>query len=200
MDTILTIGHGTLTTTEFLALLKGAEVASLVDIRRYPGSRRHPWFGAGEMARWLPETGIAYRRIESLGGRRRPSSHSPNTAWRNEQFAAYADHMATDEFAAGIAELTSAARAANSADNDQADPSVNTTRADSTGPPRTAIMCSESLWWRCHRRLVADHLMLIEHIGVQHLFHDRRLAAHVPTAEARIVGRHLEYPASTSAA
>lgn len=173
MDAILTVGHGTLAAEELLALLNGVGVAALVDIRRFPVSRRNPQFGAGELGRWLPEGGIVYYRIEALGGRRRPSADSPNTAWRNDQFAAYADHMASDEFASGITEL----------------------KLIGEGGP-TAIMCSESVWWRCHRRLVADHLTLVEHLPVEHLFHDGRLVEHDPMAEARVVGTHVEYPAA----
>lgn len=173
MDAILTVGHGTLEAKELLALLKGAGVTALVDIRRYPGSRRNPQFGADELSRWLPDGGISYQIIEALGGRRRPSADSPNTAWRNDQFAAYADHMASDEFASGITELK---------------------QITENGP--TAIMCSESVWWRCHRRLVADHLRMVEHLPVEHLFHDGRLVEHEPMAEAQVVGAHVEYPAA----
>jgi uncharacterized protein (DUF488 family) len=173
VDAIRTVGHGTLEAEELLALLRGAGVAALVDIRRYPGSRHNPQFGADELSHWLPRGGISYQRTEALGGRRRPTANSPNTAWRNDQFAAYADHMASEEFASGIAEL----------------------KAIAENNP-TAIMCSESVWWRCHRRLVADHLELAEHLTVEHLFHDGRVVEHEPMAEARVIGAHIEYPAA----
>lgn len=175
MDAIRTVGHGTMDAADFSALLGSAGVETLVDVRRYPGSRRHPHFGEQAMAQWLPEAGIEYLRIGALGGRRRPAPDSPNSAWRNEQFAAYADHMASDEFASGIAELLDVAKRST-----------------------TAIMCSESVWWRCHRRMVADHLVLVEGLEVEHLFHDSRLIAHDPMAEAVVVGSHLEYPQDAS--
>jgi len=167
---ITSVGHGTLPADDFAELLAGAGVERLIDIRRYPGSRRFPWFGEVQMSHWLPDAGVEYLRIEALGGRRRPSEDSPNTAWRTAQFAAYADHMATEEFATGVRTLL-----------------------EHAGRP-AAVMCSESLWWRCHRRLLSDHLVLIEGIAVQHLFHDGRLAEHVPLAEAVVVDGHVEYP------
>lgn len=166
------MGHGTITSVQFLALLGSAGVATVVDIRRYPGSRRHPHFGRDAMASWLDDAGVEYRCIGSLGGRRRPKEGSPNTAWRNEQFAAYADHMATEEFAEGMGELLHIA-----------------------DRRPTAVMCSEAVWWRCHRRLVADHLVLVERQPVVHVFHDGRSVAHEPMREACVVGHHLEYPA-----
>ncbi len=122
------------------------------------------------MARWLPEGGIAYEWMPSLGGRRRPDADSPNTGLRNAQFRAYADHMATDEFAAGVADLL-----------------------DLAARTSTAVMCSESVWWRCHRRLVADHLVLVERTPVEHVFHDGRTSAHPVTPEARRVGGVVRY-------
>lgn len=169
---VTTVGHGTLSAEELSELLQRGGVERLVDIRRYPGSRRFPWFGRDEMERWLPTEGIEYRDLPQLGGRRRADPDTPNTAWRNAQFAAYADHMATSTFAEGIRELI-----------DLADRPV-------------AIMCSESVWWRCHRRLVADHLVLVEGVAVEHLFHDGRRNAHEPMAAAVRVGRHVEYPAA----
>ena len=127
---ISTVGHGTTDPGPFTALLRGAGVAEIVDVRRFPGSRRHPHLGGEEMARWLAEAGIGYRWLPSLGGRRRARADSPNVALRNPQFRAYADHMATSEFAEGVAEL------------------VHQASEDSS-----AVMCAESLWWRCHRRL-----------------------------------------------
>jgi uncharacterized protein (DUF488 family) len=167
---VRTIGHGTLAAEEFAALLRDAGVASIVDIRRFPGSRRHPQFGRDAMATWLPEQGIGYRWLASLGGRRTPRADSPNVALENAQFRAYADHMATEEFGAGIAELCAM-----------------------PGDGSVAVMCAESVWWRCHRRLVSDHLVLVEEVRVEHLFHDGRVAAHVPMAEARRVGDQLVY-------
>jgi uncharacterized protein (DUF488 family) len=170
MDRLLTVGHGTLTAPEFSDLVRGAGVELVVDIRRFPGSRRHPQFGRGVMAAWLPARGVEYRWLPALGGRRSPSSASTNTGLRNPQFRAYADHMSSGEFAAGIAELLrlQAGRVA-------------------------AVMCSEAVWWRCHRRLLADHLVLIEDLFVEHLFHDGRLVAHPLTLEARPVDGRVGY-------
>lgn len=170
-DAIRTVGHGTLVASEFAELLRGAGIGMVLDVRRYPGSRRYPWFSRDQLTEWLPEEGLSYRLIEALGGRRRPVPGSRNRLWRNEQFAAYADHMASAEFAGGMEELL---------------------RAGDEQP--VAIMCSESLWWRCHRRLVADHLVLVEGRAVEHLFHDGRLAPHEPMDAAVVVDRHVEYP------
>ena len=167
---ITTVGHGTLAAGDFARLMDHAGPEVLVDVRRYPGSRRHPHFAADEMAAWLPESGLGYRWLPSLGGRRTPAAGSANLGLRNKQFRAYADHMASEEFAGGVAELVALAQ-------DQP----------------VAILCAESVWWRCHRRLLADHLVLVAEVSVEHLFHDGRLAEHPPTAEARRAGDHLVY-------
>ena len=122
------------------------------------------------MARWLRDYGLDYRWVASLGGRRTPRKDSPNIALRNAQFRAYADHMATPEFSMGATELRS----------------LTTKHA-------LAVMCAESVWWRCHRRLLADHLVLVENIVVEHIFHDGRIIAHPVTAGARVDGDHVVY-------
>ncbi len=170
MKPIRTLGHGTLTAGDLAGLVRHAGVEMVVDVRRYPGSRRHPHFVADEMATWLPESGPGYRWLPSLGGRRTPAADSPNVGLRNEQFRAYADHMASEEFAGGVADLLELAQ-------DQP----------------VAIMCAESVWWRCHRRLLADHLVLVAEVPVEHLFHDGRLVEHDPTPEARRAGDHVVY-------
>ena len=170
MTTIRTVGHGTADADELGELLRGAGVTELVDVRRFPGSRRHPQFSSEAMASWLPEHGLGYRHLESLGGRRKLAADSPDIGVRNEQLRAYAGHMRSDEFASGVAELLDMA----------ADESVS-------------VMCAESVWWRCHRRLLADHLMLVHGVVVEHLFHDGRLAEHDPTPEARLAGEHVVY-------
>ncbi len=167
---IRTLGHGTLAMNDFLAVVRDADLEAIVDIRRFPGSRKNPQFGGEEMARWLPEHGVDYLWLSSLGGRRKPAPDSPNIGLHNEQFRAYADYMVSDEFVEGIAELCVLAQRR-----------------------RLAVMCAESVWWRCHRRLLADHLVLIEEMLVEHLFHDGHLVAHVPTPEARRVDDHLVY-------
>lgn len=170
MTTIRTVGHGTSEADELGELLRGAGVAELLDVRRFPGSRRHPHFSAEAMATWLPEHGVGYRHLESLGGRRTGVPDSPNIGLRNDSFRAYADHMTTDEFVAGAAELLEIASAES-----------------------VAVLCSESVWWRCHRRLLADHLVLVHDVVVEHLFHDGRLTRHDPTPEARRTGDHVVY-------
>lgn len=175
MEPIRTLGHGTLAEGEFLAVARDADVEVIVDVRRFPGSRRNPQFSGEEMAKWLPEHGVEYRWLSSLGGRRKPTAESPNVGLRNEQFRAYADHMASAEFVEGITELGAVAQMR-----------------------RLAVMCAESVWWRCHRRLLADHLVLVEEMRVEHLFHDGRLVEHVPTPEARRVDDHLVYVSMSS--
>jgi uncharacterized protein (DUF488 family) len=170
MATIRTVGHGTLAATELVDLLTRAGVDAVIDVRRYPGSRRHPQFGRDVMADWLAESGIAYRWLPELGGRRKVTAGSPNVALRNEQFRAYADHMATAEFRDGVDALH-----------------------DEAASRRVAVMCSESVWWRCHRRLLADHLVLVDGDVVEHLFHDGRLVPHTPAPEARVDDGVLVY-------
>lgn len=172
MDVIRTIGHGTLAPAELIALVRGAGVDAIADVRRYPGSRRHPHFAREAMEQWLPSAGIDYQWIAALGGRRRGIPGSRHAGLRNEQFRAYADHMASDEFGRGLAELAHFA-AGRSA----------------------AVMCSESVWWRCHRRLLADHLVLVGHVPVEHLFHDGRSSVHEPTPEARVDAGAVVYDA-----
>ena len=167
---ILTLGHGTLPADELTRLALGAGVAAVADVRRFPGSRRHPQFSAREMAVWLPEAGIGYRGIPALGGRRPLATASPNSGLRNQAFRGYADHMATAEFGHGVGELLELA-----------------------SERTVAVLCAESLWWRCHRRLLADHLVVVLGLPVHHLFHDGRVVPHPPTPEARPAGDHVVY-------
>ncbi len=171
VQTIRTVGHGTLEAGAFADLVRGAGIDVVVDVRRYPGSRRYPQFGSDAMRTWLAERDLEYVWLESLGGRRDAASDSPNVALRNAQFRGYADHMATAGFAGGVRELLA------------------------LGGPRAAVMCAESVWWRCHRRLLVDHLVLVEAVRVEHLFHDGRLTEHVPAPEARRAGDHVVYDA-----
>ena len=153
----------------------GAGIEVIVDVRRYPGSRRHPHFGAS-MPEWLAAAGLSYHWLPALGGRRRPSASSPNMGLRSEQFRGYADHMATVEFTTGVSELLELAAGVRVG--------------------AVAVMCAEAVPWRCHRSLLADHLTLVEGVTVEHLFHDGRLAPHVPFREAR---RTLDGPLVYSA-
>ena len=163
--TIVTVGHGTLSAQAFVDLVRKVGVDAIVDVRSFPGSRRHPHFARSEMEVWLPEGGVEYRWERALGGFRKPRPDSPNVALRHPGFRGYADYMPRPEFDAGIGRLVEASRQ----------------RREGS----LAIMCSESVWWRCHRRLIADHLVLVEGAGVRHLMHDGRLSPHVPAAEAR---------------
>jgi uncharacterized protein (DUF488 family) len=143
---LFTIGHGTRAVDELIVVVRDARVAALVDVRRYPGSRRNPQFGRDALAASLDEAGLAYEWCEALGGRRRGRPDSPNVAWRDPSFRAYADYMATPEFCGAFAALLDGG----------------------TGTP-TAVMCSETLWWRCHRRLIADRAVAVDwdvvHLG-----------------------------------
>lgn len=162
MTRLTTVGHGTLAAEEFVALLRGAGLHGVVDVRSFPGSRRNPQYGQEEMERWLPAAGLGYQWIGELGGRRPPVSGSKHVALRNDAFRAYADHMGTPAFQSGIEALLRLA-----------------------GGEPTVLMCSESVWWRCHRRLVADHLVLVDGAEVLHLMPDGRLVPHIPTAGVR---------------
>jgi uncharacterized protein (DUF488 family) len=170
--TIWTIGHSTRSADEFLELLRSQHIELLVDIRRFPGSRKYPHFNEAEMARWLNEAGIEYRLMKDLGGRRTPRADSPNTAWRNASFRAYADYMETPEFQTAVDELL---RAASSR--------------------RAAIMCSEAVWWRCHRSLIADYLK-IRGIQVLHILSASKVELHPFTSAASIVDGQLSYAAA----
>ncbi len=167
---LFTVGHGTLPEAEFGELLRGAGLAEVVDVRSYPGSRRNPQYGQARMARWLPAAGVGYRWDRRLGGRRRLTAASPNTALRHEAFRAYADHMDSPDFRAALDELV----------------------WRSAATP-TAVLCSESVWWRCHRRLLADALVLLRAVPVVHLFHDGRQAPHTPSPVARVLPDRLVY-------
>jgi uncharacterized protein (DUF488 family) len=166
---ILTVGHGTLAEDELGRLLSDAGVRVLVDVRIAPGSRRNPHFARAELERWLPAAGIGYRWDRRLGGYRTLPPDSPDIALRNESFRAYAAHMRTPEFVEAIRELC-----ARTAD-------------------RVAIMCSESVWWRCHRRLIADHLLLLDGRPPLHLMAGGRLTEHRPTSGVRVRGDALVY-------
>lgn len=162
---LLTGGHGRLDRDALSELLCSAGVESVVDIRRYPASRANPDVSREAMSAWLPQAGIAYRWEERLGGRRRlpPDAPREDPWWRVEQFAAYAAYTRTDPFNAALADVL-----------------------DECTRRRVLVMCSESLWWRCHRRLVADVAVLRFGVDVENLYHDGRLVTHEPAAGARL--------------
>jgi uncharacterized protein (DUF488 family) len=168
---LYTIGHSTHSLDEFLGLLSRHGIEALADIRRYPGSRKYPHFNRDGLTMALPRAGIEYRWLEALGGRRKGSGGSTrNLGLRNESFRAYADYMATPEFQEAVERLLELA-----------------------GWKRTAYMCSEGLFWRCHRRLVSDYL-LAKGIVVQHIMPDGELRPHTLTEGARVEGGELSYP------
>lgn len=178
---LLTFGHGTAGREVLTALLHTADAGEVVDVRRFPGSRRNPDVASDAMARWLPRAGIDYRWDQRLGGRRRIGDADNPEAdrwWRVEQFRAYAAHMRTVEFGEAMGALLRDLR---------------------SGERPTLIMCSESLWWRCHRRLIADAAVLLHGVDVQHLGHDGRLTAHRPSGGARITEQGLVYDRETPA-
>lgn len=168
--TIWTIGHSNVTAERFIELLMSNDIELVADVRRYPGSRRHPHFSAVALAVALEARGIRHLHMPELGGRRQARADSQNTAWRHEAFRGYADYMETPAFAEGLARLRQAAAG-----------------------QRTAVMCAEALWWQCHRGLIADALRAggdrVLHImaaGVQE---------HPYTSAARIVDGRLSYRA-----
>ena len=173
--TVWTIGHSTHSLDELVDLLKSHDITGLADIRTVPKSRRHPHFHTDSLAESLPGQGISYRHLPELGGWRKAREDSPNDAWRNDSFRGYADYAMTSGFAAGLAELRELA---------------------ATEP--TAMMCSEALWWRCHRRLVADRL-LAGGDTVCHIGSDGRAAEHELTDFARIDSSgQITYPATNT--
>jgi uncharacterized protein (DUF488 family) len=167
---LLTIGHGTHPADRFAGLLRDAGARALVDIRIGPGSRRSPQFRRTELEQWLPQAGVDYRWERRLGGFRRLPPDSPDTALRNESFRAYAAHMRTTDFRTALDELL-----------------------DDAAHRRTVIMCSESVWWRCHRRLVSDAVVLLHDWQVRHVMPDGRLVAHPPTEGVRTAVDELYY-------
>jgi uncharacterized protein (DUF488 family) len=167
---IATIGHGARTLENFLATLATGEVAQVVDVRRFPGSRRHPHFGQERLAAELAQAGVAYQWLPALGGRRaRGAGPSPNPAWQVEAFRNYADYMDTEAFASGFDELLALARALPS-----------------------AVMCAETHPSQCHRRLIADKLSVLGH-DVVHLITPTRAEPHVPPPFLRVDGDRLRY-------
>jgi len=160
---LLTVGHGPDDRIALAERLTGAAVGLVVDVRRFPGSRNNPDVRREALAEWLPDAGIGYRWEERLGGRRSLPKDEPvaDAWWTVAQFAAYAAHTRTPEFAAALDEVLAEASAGT-----------------------VAVMCSESVWWRCHRRLIADVAVLGRGVPVTHLMPDGRLRPHEPSAGA----------------
>jgi uncharacterized protein (DUF488 family) len=167
--TIWTVGHSTRALEDFLVLLKAHSIELIADVRRFPMSRRYPHFNADSLSVALASRDIDYLSITTLGGRRRPEPDSVNTGWRSAGFRGYADHMASEEFAQGLLELLSLSYAV-----------------------RTAIMCAEAVWWRCHRALISDVLRSLG-INVLHITAEKSVRQHVFTPPARITDGQLTY-------
>jgi uncharacterized protein (DUF488 family) len=163
--TVFTIGHSTRSIGDFIALLREAGVDCVVDVRRFPGSRRHPQFNAEALGASLADCGIAYRHMAALGGRRGSrgdGAPSPHTLWREAAFRNYADYAETAEFRAAFAELLRLAR-----------------------DRRPAIMCAEAVWWRCHRRIIADYLIAAG-VAVEHILDAGKIEPARLTPEATV--------------
>jgi uncharacterized protein (DUF488 family) len=168
---VWTMGHSTRDLEEFLGMLASFRIEALVDVRSFPGSKKYPQYGKEALAATLRARGLEYHWLPALGGRRRASPGSPNTAWRNAGFRGYADHMGTALFEQGLQQLLDIAERA-----------------------RTAIMCAEALWWRCHRSMIADALC-VRGVEVVHIMDAQHEQTHPMTAAARIVQGKLSYAA-----
>jgi uncharacterized protein (DUF488 family) len=167
---LLTVGHGTTGQAEFTQLLSAAGVQALVDVRIAPGSRKFPHFSRDLLTEWLPAAGVEYRWEKRLGGFRKLPPDSPDVALRNGSFRAYAAYMRSPEFLAALGALITQA-----------------------GEQSVTIMCSETVWWRCHRRLIADHALLLDGVDVQHLMPGGKLTPHQPTSGVRVDVAGLVY-------
>lgn len=173
--TLWTIGHSTREWSVFAAMLHDAAIEVLADVRRFPGSRRHPQFSADNMALQLPAAGIEYVPMPDLGGRRKVHADSVNGAWRNASFRGYADHMGTPLYTNARDRLMELAR-----------------------DRPTAVMCAEALWWQCHRGLISDDLKA-GGWRVMHLTAPGRSEEHPYTSAARIVDGRLDYSTAEDA-
>jgi len=160
---LLTYGHGTESAERTAAILRAAGVTSLVDIRIAPGSKRNPQFARAALEEWLPEAGIAYRWEQRLGGFRKPGPDNPDVAWHEDMFRGYAEHMRSAGFLDAIGGVLA-----------------------ESATPQVVVMCSESLWWRCHRRLLADFVSAARGTEVRHLMHDGRTEPHRPSPGRRL--------------
>jgi uncharacterized protein (DUF488 family) len=166
---VWTIGHSSRSLEDFLALLKGAIIEQVADVRRYPGSRAFPHFNQGLLAHYLKDNGIQYLHFPELGGRRNPNPESPHTVWKNSAFQAYADYMDQEAFRSGLIRLVQVAN-----------------------EMRTAIVCAEALWWRCHRSMIADALKA-RGIKVLHIMGAGKFSEHPYTSAAKIIDGKLYY-------
>ena len=184
--TLYTIGHSTRALDQFIALLRAHDIGQIADVRTVPKSRRYPHFSREALERSLPAAGVAYRHFGELGGLRKPRKDSRNIGWRHEGFRGYADYMETEDFDRGVdallawAEKREPARSEDSALHD-------------AHRRRTAVMCAEGVWWRCHRQLIADALVA-RGIETCHIVSASPAKPHKITEFARIVGTRVSYP------
>jgi len=166
---IWTIGHSTRTFEEFIALLHAFKIELIADVRNYPGSRKYPQYNKDALEVALPQNNIQYLHLKNLGGRRKPDRDSKNIGWRHVAFRGYADYMETAAFKEGIEELQKVA-----------------------AKQRTAYMCSEAVWWRCHRAMISDYLKL-HGWNVMHIMNIGKAEEHPYTSPARIINGALNY-------
>jgi len=169
---VWTIGHSVRTSAELIKVLRAYDIELVADVRRFPGSRRLAQFSAAALDQELASAGISYCSITALGGRRNPVKDSPNDGWRVAAFRGYADYLGTEEFAEGLMELLMLSNGL-----------------------RTAVMCAEVLWWRCHRRLISDVMVWLG-IRVMHIRDAANVEEHRLASPARLVGGMLTYAAN----
>jgi uncharacterized protein (DUF488 family) len=169
MKIIWTIGHSTHPFDEFVEMLKSFNIKLLIDIRNFPGSRRYPQYNKQSLETELPKRGIDYIHLKELGGRRKASTDSKNTRWRHDAFRGYADYMETTEFKKAVVIL-----------------------CDLALQKPSAFMCSEAVWWSCHRSLVSDYLK-VRGWTVMHIMGIGKESEHPYTSAARIVDGTLRY-------
>ena len=169
MKLIYTIGHSTHPIEVFISMLQSFSIELVADIRNFPGSRRYPQFNKDNLEQSLKQAGIDYIHMKELGGRRKPLPNSINTNWRNDAFRGYADYMQTEEFNNAMKKLE-----------------------DLASTQRTAYMCSEAVWWRCHRALVSDYLK-VRGWKVMHIMNVGKAEEHPYTSAAKIVDGELRY-------
>jgi uncharacterized protein (DUF488 family) len=171
-NVIWTIGHSTRTLEQLLAMLHSFSIELVADVRNFPGSRKYPYFNKESLEISLPQNNIQYVHLKSLGGRRKPNADSKNTTWKNTAFRGYADYMETQPFKQGMSEL-----------------------ANSALKLRTAFMCSEAVWWRCHRSMISDYLKA-HGWKVMHIMEVNKAQEHPYTSPAKIIDGELSYAAS----
>jgi uncharacterized protein (DUF488 family) len=167
---IYTIGHSTRTADAFVDLLRVHGIGQVADVRTVPRSRRHPHFSQNALAELLKSNGITYLHIPELGGLRKPRPDSVNTAWQHPAFRGYADHMQTQTFQKGVDALVAFA-----------------------GRASTTVMCAESVWWQCHRRLLADALVA-RGVAVRHILSAATPKPHELSEFAQVRGARVTYP------